>query len=366
MLPREESLNQIERIASSQALCNSDSLCKLLRYLAQQALDHPDAPIREYQIATQVFGRAAEFDPRLDSTVRVQTGRLRSKLSEYYRTSGATDPVVVEIPKGTYHLSFQVRQIESTGPSKSGAGGTADDPAPRRRWQAGWVLAFAAMTGVALILAFFLFLVPRGHDDTVAADPGDALRSFWSGPLSGPSRPLVAFSEGVGATLAVHELDTVFALFQRAIPVRPIGMLTPADRETQDLIFVGPPPDNAGLRGFRFQAITNGPGTGEMEILNLFPLPGEAERWRPGRSPTRDYGVIALGPGTSANRWILVLAGATSVGTQAAVDFVCHEGTIRSLVEKTGRSRFEALIHTTIQDGGPADTQLVAVHPADR
>ena len=363
MLPREESLNQIERIASSQALCNSESLCKLLRYLAQQALDHPDAPIREYQIATQVFGRAAEFDPRLDSTVRVQTGRLRSKLSEYYRTSGATDPVVVEIPKGTYHLSFQFRLAEP--PAQRAASGPANDPAARPR-QLGWILAFAGMTGVALILAFFLFLVPRGHGNAPPADPGDALRTFWAGPLSNASRPLVVFSAGAGETLAVHELDTVFALFQRAIPVRPITGLSPADRETYDLIFVGPPPDNAGLRGFRFQTMASGPAKSEMEILNLFPLPGEAEGWPPGASPTGDYGVIALGPGTTANRWILVLAGATPAGTQAAVDFVCREATVRGLVERTGRSRFEALIHTAIEDGGPANTQLVAVHTAGR
>ena len=365
MLPREESLNQIERIASSQALRGSESLCKLLRYLARQALDNPGVPIREYQIATQVFSRPTEFDPRLDSTVRVQTGRLRSKLSEYYRHSGASDPVLVEVPKGTYHLSFQVRPNESSGPAERAPGGAMDDPAARPRRQRGWALAFAGMTGVALILAFFLFAVPRGRDDP-AADPGGSLRSFWSGPLSSASRPLVIFSAGVGETLAVHELDTVFALFQRAIPVRPTAMLSPADRETHDLIFVGPPPDNAGLRGFRFQAAASGPEKSEMEIINLFPLPGEAERWTPGPSPTGDYGVIALGPGTAANRWILVLAGATSAGTQAAVDFVCHEETVRSLAEKTGRSRFEALIHTRIRDGAPADTELVAVHPADR
>lgn len=364
MLPREESLNQIERIASSQALRGSESLCKLLRYLAQQALDNPGAPIREHQIATQVFGRPTEFDPRLDSTVRVQTGRLRSRLSEYYLNSGASDPVLVEIPKGTYHLSFQVLRTESSRPAERAPDGTMDDSTARARRQLGWVLAFAGMTVVALILAFFLFAVPRGRDDAAPGPAADSLRSFWTGPLSSPSRPLVVFADGVRETLAVHELDTVFALFQRAVPVRPMAMLSPADRETHDLIFVGLPPDNAGLRGFRFQEVASGPEKGEMEIINLFPLPGEAERWAPGPSPTGDYGVIALGPGTAANRWIMVFAGTTPVGTQAAVDFGCRNGTVRSLVEKAGRSRFEALIHTRIRDGG-ADTQLIVVHPVD-
>ena len=364
MLPHEENLNQIERIASSQVLRTSESLCKLLRYLARQALDNPDAPIREYQIATQVFGRPAEFDPRLDSTVRVQTGRLRAKLTDYYRNSGVSDPVLVEIPKGTYQLTFQARRIDSTGAAERAPAGAMDHPGPRPS-QLGWVLAFAGMSGVALILAFFLFAVPRSQGNA-AADPGDALRSFWAGPLSRASRPLVVFAAGAGGTLAVHELDAVFALFQRVIPVRPLARLSPADGAAYDLIFIGPPPDNAGLRGFRFQAAATGADKGEMEIVNLFPLPGEAERWAPDPAATSDYGVIALGPGAAANRWILVLAGATPAGTQAAVDFVCREDTVRSLVERAGRSRFEALIHTRVRNGGPVDTQLVAVHTADR
>src|SRR5260370_40153846 len=38
--------------------------------------------------------------------IRVQAGRLRSKLSKYYETEGANDPIVVELPKGSYVLSF--------------------------------------------------------------------------------------------------------------------------------------------------------------------------------------------------------------------------------------------------------------------
>jgi len=63
-------------------------------------MEHPGGTVKEYQIATEVFGRPRDFDPRLDSTVRVQTGRLRSKLAEYYAGSGADDPIIVEVPRG--------------------------------------------------------------------------------------------------------------------------------------------------------------------------------------------------------------------------------------------------------------------------
>src|SRR5271163_744833 len=106
---REHLLEQINRLVSSHSLHGSESLCKLLRYLARHAVDHPGTPIKEFQIATEVFGRSADFDPQLDSMVRVQAGRLRSKLTEYYSSDGIEDSVVVELPKGTYVLSFHQR-----------------------------------------------------------------------------------------------------------------------------------------------------------------------------------------------------------------------------------------------------------------
>src|SRR3981189_1257354 len=106
---REQCLAQIEKLVGSQVLHGSESLCKLLRYLAKHVLDHPGTPIKEYQIATEVFGRSDDFDPQLDSMVRVQAGRLRGKLSEYYSANGAEEAVIVDLPKGTYVLAFHHR-----------------------------------------------------------------------------------------------------------------------------------------------------------------------------------------------------------------------------------------------------------------
>src|ERR1700721_4274877 len=106
---REQYLAQIDRLVNSHVLHGSESLCKLLRYLAEHALDHPGSSLKEYQIATEVFGRAPSFDPQSDSTIRVQAGRLRLKLAEYYASEGASDPIVVKIPKGSYHLTFEPR-----------------------------------------------------------------------------------------------------------------------------------------------------------------------------------------------------------------------------------------------------------------
>ena len=53
-----------------------------------------------------MLGRSAGFDPQNDSTVRVQAGRLRVKLEEYYSHEGADDAIVVELPKGVLRPHF--------------------------------------------------------------------------------------------------------------------------------------------------------------------------------------------------------------------------------------------------------------------
>ena len=95
MTEREQNLSQIDRLTSSHVLHGSESLCKLLRYLARHVLDHPGTPIKEYQIATEVFGRSADFDPQLDSMVRFG-GSIRvvkSTLGTHRRAPGSRFPV---------------------------------------------------------------------------------------------------------------------------------------------------------------------------------------------------------------------------------------------------------------------------------
>src|ERR1700690_717385 len=134
----EQFFQQIDHIIKSHSLRGSESLCKLLQYLAKQSLDHPNAPLKEYQIATEVYGRPVDFDPQSDSTIRVQAGRLRLKLAEYYAGEGAKDPIVVKIPKGSYHLVFEPGQAEPhpelVPPLEAPSSESALDTTPPSSW----------------------------------------------------------------------------------------------------------------------------------------------------------------------------------------------------------------------------------------
>jgi serine/threonine-protein kinase len=96
---------QVERIAASELFRRADRQCRFLRYVVDQALTGKTDRLKGYTIALDVFDRAPDFDPNIDSIVRVEAGRLRAKLRDYYRQFAA-DPIVIDLPRGTYAPVF--------------------------------------------------------------------------------------------------------------------------------------------------------------------------------------------------------------------------------------------------------------------
>lgn len=101
---------QLERILASRDFRASDKLSAFLRFVVEETLAGRSDRIKGYTVATEVFGRPADFDPAADPVVRIQAGRLRRRLDTYYHTAGADDPVVVEVPKGHYAAAFSSRE----------------------------------------------------------------------------------------------------------------------------------------------------------------------------------------------------------------------------------------------------------------
>jgi hypothetical protein len=408
-LGRQECFQEIDKLIKSHSLHSSESLCKLLRYLAEHSIDHPGVGLKEYQIATEVLGRPAGFDPQSDSTVRVQAGRLRVKLAEYYAHEGPDDPIVVEIPKGSYALTFHAHVAKS---GVLAAAPLVFEPPPHKeeaaRFTRGWVIGVAVFSVLlaASLSTTAILLSQRLHMQAAASQAVPAAyQIFWSRFVAAPQPPWVIFSNanfvgrpqtnmhyfnpstdsreaildhytGVGEVLAIHELDRVFGLLNRQLRVKRGALFSLDDVRNNDLIFIGSPAENLtlleipGTEEFVFQRVNSGPRTGDVEVINVHPAAGESRVFLASpssQSVNEDYAIVGLKPGLDPAHSMLILAGTTTVGTQAAAEYVCREDSLTELLRRLGVSRageikpFEALLHVRVTHGVPVITDLVAV-----
>jgi TolB-like protein len=101
----------LSAILTSEIFVRSERLSRFLRFVVGKALEGRGDEISEYSIGVEVYDRPTAFDPRIDSTVRVEAGRLRAKLREYYEAEGTDSPIRIQLPKGRYSPSF--REIAS-------------------------------------------------------------------------------------------------------------------------------------------------------------------------------------------------------------------------------------------------------------
>lgn len=97
----------LARLLSSPAIAGAERLSGLLRFIVEETLHGRQAQLKEMRIGLDVFGRKADsYDPAFDPIVRVQMGRLRSKLRAYYKGPGGSDRVRIDIPLGSYVPAF--------------------------------------------------------------------------------------------------------------------------------------------------------------------------------------------------------------------------------------------------------------------
>jgi hypothetical protein len=125
----------------------------MLNYIVHEALEGRGGSISAQTIQQDVFGC-----PTTDETsnVRVQAGRLRSLLDRYYQTAGEADPVMIDIPKGTYTPSFAKRQ--GYAPSASASPQRVEKVRRKLEDHVFFVVGFLLTTKLGLIVAVLLLL----------------------------------------------------------------------------------------------------------------------------------------------------------------------------------------------------------------
>ena len=231
----------LERLLASETFGRSERARRLLRYLVEREQAGEGDRLKGVSIAMDVFGKDGDFDASTDAVVRVQAGRLRELLEQYFANEGVAEPVRIAIPRGGYVPSYELNAIRLPGDSniakRSGASAEAasaaaeyfDSPAPgepvarvapaapaqsltrqlRFFWAA--MVLVIAMLGVLIVRQSNAFL---GSGDTAAtvetAGEGDAAQPIFD------SLPLIYIAvkaDGAEAARAASSLRAGLAGF---------------------------------------------------------------------------------------------------------------------------------------------------------
>ena len=338
-LEAEANRAQVDRILSNKNLRLSELQRRLLSYLADKSLAGQADELKEYAIGVDAFGKPPSYDPRQESVVRMHVARLRQKLADYYRAEGIADPVLLDLPKGGFKVTFEPRPA---APSPSETAAAVEPPTPRWRLRES-VLAAGLL--VALAGAVYLAARPaeasRSNPEAAAAWSPE-LQQLWE-PILSSSRPLVVCiatpSQGESAA---GTASGAFLLGQFLSPIRQHVMLTRGDLLSMpeiamdNVVFIGPATGNRQLEAV---PVDRQFSLEPLGIRNLNPRPGEPaflpdHAAKDSQGLEESHALISHIPGLYGNGEILYLSGNRISSVLAAVQALTDPALARTLVDK--------------------------------
>ncbi|MCU1257872.1 MAG: hypothetical protein JWO80_757 [Bryobacterales bacterium] len=199
----EQAREQVDRILASDTLRASESVRRLLRFLAEKAFSGEADGLKEYSIGVDALGKPASFDPRHDAGVRLLASRLRLKLDEYYANEGDADPVTIEMPRGRFKIVWKPRMrggvpVADPPPLTSALLPLHTAPPPELRYLKRWGGLAIALMLVCIVLAAVAKWSLSRRSSTVAVDraiseSSPELEALWNPIISSRNHVVIAF-----------------------------------------------------------------------------------------------------------------------------------------------------------------------------
>lgn len=378
----------------------------LLTYLIEHSLDDNPEPLKEFTIGVEALGKPEGYDPRLDSTVRVDISKLRTKLREYYQTEGVTSPIRIEIPKGQYDLTYtRVPHLLEAPVSFHLPEGK---PSVARWW---WVVAAALAAGVLGFGLAWLLLTSKSNAKPLTPE----LQAFWQPYLQTTTptlfvygtpmfvrldsylfrrprlnnwdeaqtdddvnkvaaelkttekRPSYKFT-GVGEAEALFMLTRLLTDHQATTSIKRSSNLSWEDLKGRHVILVGSQKYNPQILKLPFQPKYE---ADRGRVTNLQPQPGEPTEYRnlfKGKfgEAVETYAIITVCPGLDPSTRVTILACSSNEGTGGAAEYVTRADTMKELFQqmkldatKPLPKAFQAVIRVKLNEGVPVQMNYV-------
>jgi hypothetical protein len=420
-LRTDERWQLVQRIVSSAPFQKSTRLRELLQYLAHETLRGNAHELTEQHIGNALFHKPSDYSPLEDSSVRVHVRQLRLKLHEYFNEEGRNEPIVLEIPRGSYAPIFRAVQKAALVPAVVESKTIPVLPW-RYRAQLPWILC-GILTMVCAVLAYRVTahrtateVGPRaplswpfsqifdsqhqtiivvadinyGMSRILASKTGSLDQYIRQEFLQGPEVGKIgkvdsSLSEYISSSTLTSFADVadVVSLYRMAGPLQAqVVVRYPRDLRMRDLdhnnyVFIGSPGSNPWVTllqdKLNFRETEGVVGKSAKVFVNKKPLSGEQPEYVGLQWTGRvgeDYATIALLPNATHDGSVLALQGLQQEGTEAAGRFLADEENRRQLMNALGISAsdsnsqniwFEALIRSRTVSGAPKSTTLVAV-----
>ncbi|HEY7337558.1 MAG TPA: hypothetical protein VH639_21885 [Bryobacteraceae bacterium] len=212
-MPRDFSANteavhaEVAKIAASAGFAKSERITRFLQFIVEETLAGRGDNIKEYLIGVEVYGRAENYDPRIDAIVRVEATKLRKRLGQYYEGEGREDALVVTVPKGSYRPEFERRNGQTHAPPHA--------PDFRRAFFAGAAALLVALAATGVWWMRSAARTPRPtHQRLISTFEGSHSAASFS-----PGGTMIAF---IGKSASADDAETAQVWVKDLAEGRPI------------------------------------------------------------------------------------------------------------------------------------------------
>jgi hypothetical protein len=398
---------QLERLLPHPLFVNSKRYPALLSYTVEQTLLGHAADLKERSIGVEVFGRSPTYDANADPVVRITAGEVRKRLTQYYYDPAHRGELVIELPTGSYVPIFREperpaepqavdRMEASAADAANGAGLPA---APSRLWRFRWLIS--ASVGLLVIFAGAAGLLaglrhrgdppPPSNIDrfwapvTDAANPttfclGEPAKNLDVGSINSFDTPVsnskpvpLYFRLHYSGSLALADVitltRTVAALASRhkSFRVVPASEATFAQLREGPFVLIGAFDNIWTLRitqKLRF-GFESKDGVALLVDRKSQTETTWATAWDlPYQKLSRDYAIVARIHDQTTGQTVIIAAGISEEGTEAAGEILYNPVYLDSLLAKAPRDweqkNLEAVIETQVIEGHPGPPSILA------
>ena len=158
---------EVKRIEESPAFSNSSRAKEFLWYVVEHALEGRTELLKERSIGVSLFHRGPTYATGEDPIVRVNAAEVRKRLVQYYAEVKQLPEVRIELPIGSYHPRFHWNHSARHGvPSSETL--VVEPPPPRQKfrvWKAVIIMAGVAILGLLMATAVRRFIPKKSASD---------------------------------------------------------------------------------------------------------------------------------------------------------------------------------------------------------